>query len=360
MGEIKNDGSRTTQPSRPRSRRSGTGPILVVVGGVTVFSLLMAARTGFFLAPPLHPPPPPVTDYGTTTTGGAASAPACLDRSRYTLPEDDGWKNIVTEWWTGPAPGLPGDEKTTVVLIGYSPARTPNFEKILPAYGAMVGTVDRVLLLWNNQEECPPPVPASTPVPIYVLPQRTNSLNNRMGPDVARYSRTRSLLHVDDDLLLSQPFIRKMVHAWATHNSNGLVGCASEPRYASSHLGIYGRVPPIGVNNPKLGKMVQNVVLTRSAMVGRTWIAPYWNHTAMRAHVDAEMNCEDIMLSALVRSGNGGHDPVYVEVTEKEWREELGTGRSAGLSHSTDGGEWLKRRKECVMKAPEFFGKDVW
>jgi len=68
------------------------------------------------------------------------------------------------------------------------------------------------------------------------------------------------------------------------------------------------------------------VVIARSAMVGRTWIAPNWNRTAMRAHVDTEMNCEDIMLSALVWSGNGRNDPVYVEVTEKEYRRSLGRG----------------------------------
>ena len=41
--------------------------------------------------------------------------------------------------------------KTTIVLMGYTMARIDNYERILPAYGAMDKALDRVIFLWNSK-----------------------------------------------------------------------------------------------------------------------------------------------------------------------------------------------------------------
>jgi len=44
--------------------------------------------------------------------------------------------------------------KTTIVLMGYTMKRIDNYERILPAYGAMDKALDRVIFLWNSKFLC--------------------------------------------------------------------------------------------------------------------------------------------------------------------------------------------------------------
>ena len=51
------------------------------------------------------------------------------------------------------------EDKITVVLMGYKPARSHNYLQLFKAYTGMRNTVERVVFIWNNLEINPPPVP---------------------------------------------------------------------------------------------------------------------------------------------------------------------------------------------------------
>lgn len=288
--------------------------------------------------------------------------PPCFKRTG--LPKEE---YVVLESVDDPTINHPEREKTTMVFIGYSTERFENFDEILPKYGDMDKTLDRVLLLWNNQDKCPPTPPSNTKVPIYVIPQRTNSLNNRMGDDVAKYARTRSILHVDDDLFLSEKLIRSMIRTFVKSGVNSFLGCFRERRYAHPAFGYSDQIPK--EHKAKLKELKHNVVITRTMMLGRRWISKYNKNKKMLQFVNDEMNCEDIMISALVRSETNGRDPIYLPLTEEEYRTELPHpgGLSDVLFKKKDGNAneedkrgWFVRRGDCALKAQEFFGKGVW
>ena len=51
--------------------------------------------------------------------------------------------------------------KTTLVLMGFSPKRIPNYEILFKAYGSMTDVLDKIIFIWNNQDVDPPHVPTT-------------------------------------------------------------------------------------------------------------------------------------------------------------------------------------------------------
>ena len=67
------------------------------------------------------------------------------------------------------------EDKITVVLMGYKPARSHNYLQLFEAYTAMRNTVERVVFIWNNLEIDPPPVPPD----VHLIRASRNDMMNR-------------------------------------------------------------------------------------------------------------------------------------------------------------------------------------
>ena len=98
------------------------------------------------------------------------------------------------------------EDKITVVLMGYKPARSHNYLQLFEAYTAMRNTVERVVFIWNNLEIDPPPVPPD----VHLIRASRNDMMNRYTL-TKEYPHTNSILTVDDDVLLSEGLLRCML-----------------------------------------------------------------------------------------------------------------------------------------------------
>jgi len=86
------------------------------------------------------------------------------------------------------------EDKITVVLMGYKPARSHNYLQLFEAYTAMRNTVERVVFIWNNLEIDPPPVPPD----VHLIRASRNDMMNRYAL-TKDYPHTNSILTVDDE-----------------------------------------------------------------------------------------------------------------------------------------------------------------
>lgn len=253
--------------------------------------------------------------------------------------------------------GLKQREKTTVIIISSS---SKKLEKTLPLYGDMNGVIDRVLVLWNNQEECPPKVPLYTKVDLFVIPQRTDSLNNRMGEDVLKYTRTRSILHATDDVFLPVRYIRYMIYTWVQNGVDSIVGDWKDRGYADPSSGAYSKFFPEKQKGSNKERR-HNIVSTRSMIIGRKWVEIYAKKERVNNFVDAEANCEYIMISALIRKNTERQNPILLDIPEEHDREELAADKEVNETLNKED-EVIKKeqRDRCVQKAMAFFGNDIW
>mmetsp|Transcript_1510 Transcript_1510/g.3258 ORF Transcript_1510/g.3258 Transcript_1510/m.3258 type:complete len:371 (-) Transcript_1510:460-1572(-) len=252
--------------------------------------------------------------------------------------------------------GLPMRERTTVVIMSSSLKNVEYLQKILPLYGGMPGTLDRILLLWNNQKDCPPELPVHTKVDMFVIPQSKNSPNNRMGEDVLKYSRTRSILYVSDDVFLPNIYVRTLLYKWVEKGPDSIVGDLADRGYAHPTGGYSALIPKMFKVKGKPKK--HNIVSTRSMVLGRKWVESYKNLPDVRSFVDAETGCQSIMLSALVRKNTGRNDPIFITNPNEHPREDL---LPAGLYDQKEGADILDgRRNRCVFRAMDIFGKNIW
>jgi hypothetical protein len=60
-----------------------------------------------------------------------------------------------------PRPVTRGEDKVTVILMGYKTSRIANYRLVFQRYLAMPNTVDRVVFIWNNVNNDPPEVGVS-------------------------------------------------------------------------------------------------------------------------------------------------------------------------------------------------------
>lgn len=271
--------------------------------------------------------------------------------------------------------------KTTIVLMGYSMERIDNYKRILPAYGEMNSVLDRIIFVWNNKEDGPPPTPKDTLVPFDMLVQKENSMNNRFGPDVLNCTSTDTVLLIDDDVLLSEGMVSKMLQFYydneksqpSTGNHTTIVGISNDARIASSNNGyiypchrIEGYIFSLACWKSPFSKLPPpNVVIGKTMLLNKKWLTAYqsdaelWSYTGEQKHF-----CEDILMNALIRNSTIHPTlPVFVDKdrhSKREILEESGGLSSKGFSSLMWGFEWANRRTECVKWAMDHFGNDVW
>jgi len=291
--------------------------------------------------------------------------------------------------------------KTTLVLMGYSTNRLDNYDIILPAYSDMDDVIDKIIFLWNNQEEEPPNVPMHGKVPIILVREPENSMNNRFGPDVTDRTETNVVTLVDDDCLLSRGMIRAMISSWEASSRDldqrSLIGVDGDGRIVGTKHGylfpcsriegwvlqrhcwnsIVSSSTPVSSNHPL------NLVVGKTMTFSTLFMLAYqndevvWNYTSPQGgHF-----CEDIMMNALIRNATNNRDPVLM-TKDRKWNlplrgkkneaaeikeEHLAMDRtrtilseSGGLSFSLTVLSWNDKRSECVQWASTHYPESIW
>ena len=211
--------------------------------------------------------------------------------------------------------------KTTLVIMGYSPKRIPNYELQFKTYGSMTNVIDKIIFIWNNQDVDPPHVPI-TDVPIQLLISERNSLNNRFS--VEKYVTTSSIVSLDDDRIIDKTLLVKMMETHKLH--------------PYSLIGPFGR----SYMNDKYRYDMKGtlLILTGSALIPTEYLNLYASNTRISDYVDSKMCCEDIAMNFLI-SNNGG-DKIYLPGNVKDLPEQ------DALSKKTDSVMWTNIRSHCI------------
>lgn len=224
------------------------------------------------------------------------------------------------------------NDLTTLVIMGFTPKRIPNYDRFLEKYGNMSSVLDRVVVVWNNKDAQPPKAPGNTMVPIQISKEPRNSLSNRF--NVLDFIRTSTILTVDDDMEVSEALIRQLLD---THQ-----------RHPDQLIGLDGRCyTPEGkyLYRYKPGDDCTPMVITPTLLVDIEYLRAYTHDAVLMDYVDSEMNCEDIAMNFMVQSMVSSWSPVIVRLVGDASRAHL---NDDGQISSSKGGNWNFRRSECV------------
>ena len=233
------------------------------------------------------------------------------------------------------------EDKTSVVVMGYSPHRIPNYKTIFESFGKMSSVLDQIVFIWNNQDVSPPNVPSNTAVPITKWMPSGNRLSNRF--DVSRFLRTESMVTVDDDIMVTEAVFERML---AVHNQNISLIAGTEGRsYAANGTYAYRVV----LGRPKMA-------LTGLAIYSVHYATELMQQTDVVHHIDEGMNCEDIAMNFLVRSHTNA-DAVVISLDKNRDERRWGLGEKGKLSgtKTSDGRDWTRQRSDCVRFMERYF-----
>lgn len=180
-------------------------------------------------------------------------------------------------------------EKFTVLIVTYH--RENILKQILSQYKNLP-FLDRIVLVWNAQDNnVNKSVIPDIGVPIHVISNGKNSLNNRFLP--LEVIRTQAIFTVDDDITLENGDILLAFRVWR-ENRDRIVGFPA--RYHEW--------------NPKSKrwfyssgyKMGQSLILTGATFLHKHYffLYSYVMNPAIRELVYKKMNCEDLAMNMLV------------------------------------------------------------
>ncbi|CAE1326371.1 EXTL3 [Acanthosepion pharaonis] len=180
-------------------------------------------------------------------------------------------------------------EKFTVLIVTYH--RENILKQILSQYKNLP-FLDRIVLVWNAQDnKVNKSVIPDIGVPIHVISNGKNSLNNRFLP--FEVIRTQAIFTVDDDITLENGDILFAFRVWR-ENRDRIVGFPA--RYHEW--------------NPKKKKwfyssgykMGQSLILTGATFLHKHYffLYSYVMNPAIRELVYKKMNCEDLAMNMLV------------------------------------------------------------
>ena len=226
-------------------------------------------------------------------------------------------------------------DKTTVVMLGYSIKRFKNLKKILPNYVNYSNTIDKIVFIWNNPKENPPDFPKGVvPIELYY---RNNSLNNRYNINDYKV-KTKTVLTLDDDVLLNSSLIREMIELQKV-NPDRLIG--SNLRSAQNGNYLFSNKPP-------------RLAIGQSLIWRLTFGEWYSNDQFIqKSNNEADyIGCDDIAINALIQYRTG-KDAISVS---KKGRLHL-LSFIDGLSMKK---HWLKKRDRCVKYYGRHFNLTNW
>ena len=228
-------------------------------------------------------------------------------------------------------------EKTTLVLMGFSPKRIPNYEILFKSYGSMTNVLDKIIFIWNNQDVDPPKIP-STDVSIKIWKSQVNSMVNRYR--VYDYVDTVSVLTVDDDVLLSGLLIKDMIKTFYMDQS-ALIGL--DERSFTKNKYSFRKT---NANKLVIGKtMMWNKKYTKEFLLDNALVS-----------FSEENPCEDIAMNFLIRH-NTGKEPKIIKMTYEKFRKNLNETDGLSIDPTTD---WQAERNICIaFMQSHFYPKKI-
>ena len=112
--------------------------------------------------------------------------------------------------------------KTTLIIMGYDIVRiNNNHEQLFKTYDTMYNTIDKIIFVWNNLEENMPILHTKN-IELITIKSTRNSLCNRHHVPY-KYIDTDSILIVDEDILLHESYIKKLLSVW-DRNRDRVIG----------------------------------------------------------------------------------------------------------------------------------------
>ena len=236
------------------------------------------------------------------------------------------------------------DDKVTVVLMGYKPARRNNYMQLFKRYTAMRDTVEHVVFIWNNMEIGPPPVPSG----VHLIRASRNDMMNRY--TLTRdFPHTNSILTVDDDVFLSEGLLRCMLNQLLGHNAS-VVGL--DARSVASGTGNYMSEPP-SLDKPVV--IIGKTMLMHERVHRRAADVPDALRKAVHKGGVCE-SCDDLVMNALATTASGIGP---VQLRHNIWPHvRMRLPAPGGVSSSSNWYGPEGRRSACVRWLFKHFGDD--
>lgn len=205
-------------------------------------------------------------------------------------------------------------------------------------------------------------------------------MNNRFGPDVSNNAKTETVMMIDDDILMSEGLILKMLKSYYdnenTHinaTNTTLVGISNDSRIASYKQGyvfpcwrIEGYIFSMACYKAPFSKLPPtNLVIGKTMLFHKKWLSAYQSDTDLWAYTGEQKHfCEDILMNAIIRNSTiYPTHPIFVDKDSHNTRlvlREIGGLSNHGLSAIKYAFQWNTKRAECVRWGVEHFGKDIW
>ncbi|KAJ3091777.1 Exostoses (Multiple)-like 3 [Quaeritorhiza haematococci] len=200
--------------------------------------------------------------------------------------------------------------------------------------------LDAIVVIWNNIDVEPPVIPAKKyKVPVRILKQSVNSLNNRFRP-YPDAIKTDCIINMDDDWNMPHEHLLYGAAVWKGHFFNHIVGFHHQGR---THKLVDG-----SWTYSRENKRAVSIILPSGMIYHRKYMKMYAEELPQTARdlVDELMNCDDILFNYMVSNAtNSG--PVVLEY----WARPIDMG---GLwkdpSH-------FKERNGCMNDLVNIFGR---
>ncbi|KAF9591720.1 hypothetical protein IFM89_006066 [Coptis chinensis] len=228
----------------------------------------------------------------------------------------------------------------TLLTMTYE-ARLWNLKMYVKHY-SRCSSVKEIVIVWNKGE--PPELDdLDSAVPVRIRVENQNSLNNRFKVDPL--IKTRAVLELDDDIMMSCHDIERGFRAWREHPER--------------IVGYYPRLvqgSPLSYRNERYARSNKgyNMMLTGAAFIDSTMaFERYWREEAKagREMVDKYFNCEDVLLNYLYANASSLRTVEYVK---PGWVIDMS--RFSGVAISGNTKVHYQLRSNCLLKFSEMYG----
>lgn len=228
----------------------------------------------------------------------------------------------------------------TILTMTYE-ARLWNLKLYIKHY-SRCPSVREIVIVWNKGNP-PNPDDFDSAVPIRVRVEEHNSLNNRFKVDPL--IKTRAVLELDDDILMTCNDIERAFRVWREHPER-IVGFY--PRLLEGN--------PLKYRDEKFARKRKsyNAILTGAAFIDSEFaFKQYWSEDARegRAVVDHYLNCEDMLMNFLFANASKSRTVEYVHPT---WA--IDTSKLSGAAISRNTQMHYKIRTDCLSKFSALYG----
>ncbi|KAL6005903.1 Glucosamine inositolphosphorylceramide transferase 1 [Asimina triloba] len=228
----------------------------------------------------------------------------------------------------------------TMITMTYE-ARLWNLKLYVKHY-SRCASVREIVVVWNKGIP-PNSVDFDSAVPVRVRVEEHNSLNNRFKVD--HLIKTRAVLELDDDILMSCNDLERAFRVWREHPDR--------------IVGFYPRLlegSPLQYRDERYARKRKsyNAILTGAAFMDSEYaFKRYWSKEARegRSIVDQYFNCEDVLMNFLFANASVSRTVEYVRPA---WVIDTSKLSSAAISRNTQ--LHYKIRTNCLFKFSEIYG----